>query len=69
MESLPNTLSLDEAYRAAYYLVANYISVEKNPSESLLLLRQYLHSDPSRWDDWLSSVARGLADDGTASPR
>lgn len=67
-DDLPDSLTLDEAFRAAFYMVDLYVSLEQKPSENLVLLLQYLHSDPARWDDWLASVRRGLADGGWASP-
>lgn len=66
-DELPDSLTLDEAFRAAFYMIQLYASVEPKPSESIELLLQYLHSDPARWDDWLASVRRGLADGGAAS--
>lgn len=67
-DDLPDSLTLDEAFRAAFYMVELYASLEHNPSEPLNLLLQYLHSDPARWEDWLASVRRGLANGGAASP-
>jgi hypothetical protein len=66
-DDLPDSLTLAEAFRAAYYLVELYASLEQKPSESLNLFLQYLHSDPARWEDWLASVRRGLADGGAAN--
>ncbi len=37
-DELPDSLTLDEAFRAAFYMVG-------------LLLLKYLHSDLARWDD------------------
>jgi hypothetical protein len=65
---LPDSLSLDEAFRAAFYMVLQYLQVENEPNESLVLLAQYLWSDPARWSDWKSAVARGLSDQGLANP-
>ena len=66
-DELPDSLTLDEAFRAAVYMVELYASLEPNPSEPLNLLLQCLHSDPARWEDWLASVCRGLADGGSQS--
>jgi hypothetical protein len=66
-EDLPETLTLDEAFRAAFYMVELWVSLEHRPSERPALLLQYLRSDPARWEDWLASVRRGLADGGAAS--
>lgn len=67
-QDLPDSLTLDEAFRSAFYMVDLYASLEHEPSEALALLLQYLHSDPASWHDWLASVRRGLADEGAASP-
>ena len=68
LSDLPETLTLDEAFRAAFYLVLNYLRLESEPNESLLLLAQYMWTDPARWDDWTAAVKRGLADGGVANP-
>jgi hypothetical protein len=67
-DDLPDSLTLDEAYRAAFYMVAQYFELESEPSPKLVLLLQYLWTDAARWDDWLSAVQRGLADGGLANP-
>lgn len=61
---LPDRLTLEEAYRAAYYMVEQYVALEDQPDVGLVLLLQYLESDPARWDDWVASVRRGLDDGG-----
>ena len=66
--ALPESLSLDEAFRAAYYLAEQYVSLEAEPDVGLVLFVQYLRSDPARWDDWKQAVRAGLADGGAASP-
>ncbi|MGI8591399.1 MAG: hypothetical protein ACR2M5_10495 [Nakamurella sp.] len=66
-DELPASLTLDEAFRAAFYMIQLYASLEPQPSERIDLLLQYLHSDPARWHDWLTAVRRGLADGGAAS--
>jgi hypothetical protein len=67
-EDLPATLTLDEAYRAAFYLVRDYVALESHPDEGLALLLQYLWTDPARWGDWTTAVRAALADDGLADP-
>ena len=67
-DGLPESLTLDEAFRSAFYMVELYVSLERKPSEELVRLLQYLRSDPASWHDWLASVRRGLADGGWASP-
>ena len=65
---LPVTLTLDEAYRAAFYLLLAYIRLEKRSSTGLFLLRQYMWTDPARWNDWQEAVREALADGGLANP-
>ncbi|WP_395639274.1 hypothetical protein [Pseudolysinimonas sp.] len=64
---LPTTLSLDEAFRAAFYLVERYLAVEDQPSDDLVLFMQYMRSDPARLGDWMNSVRRALTDGGAAN--
>jgi hypothetical protein len=45
---LPETLTLDQKYRAALFLADAYVSVEANPDEGLVPYHQYLQSDPVR---------------------
>lgn len=65
--TLPGSLSLDEAYRAAFYLVEEYLAAEEHPGDDLILLMQYLRSDPARLSDWKKSVRRALTDGGAAN--
>jgi hypothetical protein len=67
MRELPASLTLDEAFRAAVYMTEQYIGLEREPDEGLVLYLQYLRTDPARWDDWQSAVRRGLDDGGAAS--
>jgi len=66
-EGLPESLTLDEAYRAAFYMALRYLELESNQSDIALFV-QYLWTDPARWDDWLSAVSTSLADGGQANP-
>jgi hypothetical protein len=59
---LPDSLTLHEAFRAAYYLVLDYLKLEDEPSVDLVLLAQFMLSDPARWDDWEAAVRRSLID-------
>ena len=65
---LPPTLTLDEAYRAAFYLVLAYLRLEREPGSDLVLLAQYMWTDPARWSDWQEAVRRALLDGGLADP-
>lgn len=67
-DELPESLTLDEAFRAAFYMVLQYLELENEPDESLHQLAQYLWSDPARWSDWKSAIARALSDQGLANP-
>jgi hypothetical protein len=65
---LPDTLTLEEAFRATVYMILQYIGLENNPDESLVVLAQYLWTDPARWNDWKSAVDYALSDEGLANP-
>lgn len=67
-DSIPDILTLDEAYRAAFYLVLKYIALQGDPDDGLILLRQYMWTDPARWSDWKSAVAMAISDDGRSNP-
>ena len=67
-DATPETLTLDEAFRAAHYLTEAYVELEKQPDVGLVLFLQYLKSDPARWDDWKAAVRTALSDGGEASP-
>lgn len=54
-------LRLDDAYRAMFLFADQYVSMESNPDEGLVLFHQYMQSDPARWDDWQNAVARANA--------
>lgn len=46
-EPLPTSLTLDQAFRAAYFLTKQYVELEREPDVGLVLYEQYLHSDPA----------------------
>lgn len=66
--SFPETLTLDEAYRAAFFLADLYIGLESSPDEGLVLFHQYLQSDPARWEDWKRGVREAMRPDATPDP-
>ena len=68
-EQLPENLTLIEAYRAAFYMVEQYIALEEKPDAGLVLLQQYMVSDPARWDDWIVSVQRALYEPTAINPQ
>jgi len=57
---LPNTLTLEEAFRAALFMIEGYGDVESWESQDIVLLHQYMVSDPARWDDWQNAVVKAL---------
>lgn len=65
---LPETLTLEEAYRAAFFLTDLYVGIESTPDEGLVLFHQYLQSDPARWEDWKQSVRQALRRDSDIDP-
>jgi hypothetical protein len=62
------SLTLEQAYRAAFFLADQYIRAESNPDEGLVLFHQYLQSDPARWDDWTHAVRQALQPDAEPDP-
>jgi hypothetical protein len=66
--TLPETLTLDEAYRAAFFLTDLYVGIESNPDEGLVLFHQYLQSDPARWEDWKGAVRQALRPEANPDP-
>jgi hypothetical protein len=73
--ALPGQVSLDDGYRAAYYLVEQFAALEPDPDGGLAHLLDYLRSHPARRDDWDQAVRQALngarADDplGDEAPR
>ena len=57
---LPEALTLEEAYRATFFLADAYIRLQSNPDVGLLVFHQYLRSDPARWDDWKRALPTAL---------
>lgn len=60
-ERLPETLTLEEAFRAAYFMIQIYGDIEKWASADIRLLHDYMGSDPARWSDWKNAVRKALA--------
>jgi hypothetical protein len=61
--TVPATLTLEEAFRAAYFMADQYVALESSPDDWLVLFLQYLHSDPARRDDWNNAVRQALRAD------
>ena len=57
---LPENLTLEEAYRAAFFMTDMYLAMETTPDEGLVLFHQYMQSDPARWEDWEDAVREAL---------
>lgn len=66
--ALPRYLTLDQAFRAAYFMTEQYVALENEPDTGLVLYEQYLHSDPARWDDWTQAVRRTLPKNAPTDP-
>ncbi|MBG6095961.1 hypothetical protein [Nocardioides luteus] len=64
-DSTPIEVGTAAAFRAAFYLTEQYVSLETSPDEGLLLFLEYLRSDPASHDDWAQAVRTALADNGT----
>ncbi|GAA1880565.1 hypothetical protein [Lapillicoccus jejuensis] len=67
-DALPTTLTLDEAFRAAFFLTKQYVALEREPGEGLVLFGQYPQSDPARWEDWQKAVRRAVNADEAIDP-
>ena len=65
---LPETLTLDQAYRAAFFLADAYVGLESSPNVGLVLFHQYLQSDPARWEDWKRAVHAALRPEAGPDP-
>jgi hypothetical protein len=65
-QDLPVSLTLEEAFRAAYFMIQTYGDVESWRSEDIVLLHQYMESDPARWSDWKRAVSLAIANPTTA---
>ena len=66
--NLPETLTLEQAYRAAYFLTETYLDLETAPDEGLILFHEYLKSDPARWQDWKDAIREALRQDAASDP-
>jgi len=66
-DSLQTVLTLEEAFRAAYFMIQIYGDVEDWRSDDLVLLHQYMRSDPARASDWNHAVQMALAQPDTVS--
>lgn len=64
---MPESLTVDEAYRAAFYMMLGYQQRGDITGEYALLV-QYLWTDPARWEDWKDAVSRAMRDGGLANP-
>ena len=67
-DALPERISLDTAYRAAYYLVEQYAALEVEPGEGLTEFIDYLRANPARWDDWRQAVLHVMTNARTDDP-
>ena len=65
---LPATLTINEAFRSAFYMVLQYLEIEREVNEEVPLFAHYLWTDPGRGQDWEDAIRRALADGGLADP-
>jgi hypothetical protein len=61
-------ITLDDAFRAAYCMTDQYVTLEREPDAGLVLFQQYLHSDPARREDWKTAVRRALERNPATDP-
>lgn len=66
--TVPETLTLEQAYRAAFFLANPYVGLESSPGESLVLFHQYLQSDSARWNDWMQAVREAMRPEAVPDP-
>ncbi|MDQ4212834.1 hypothetical protein [Microbacterium capsulatum] len=66
-EEAGESLSIEEGFRAAFFIVDQYMSLEEEPDEGLALFHTYMVSDPARWSDWKESIEKARADPSAAS--
>jgi hypothetical protein len=64
---LPASLTLEEAFNAAYFMIQIYGGVESWRSEDIVLLHHYMETDPARWSDWKKAVGLALANPTAAT--
>jgi hypothetical protein len=65
-EQLPETLTLEQAFQAAFFMIEIYGEIENWASGDIVVLHQYLRSDPARWSDWKVAVQKALDDPNAA---
>ncbi len=57
---IPELLTPDQAFRAAFFMTDQYVALEREPDEGLVLFLQYLQSDPARWEDWKAAIRQAI---------
>jgi hypothetical protein len=67
-EPIPEALTPDMAFRAAFFMTDQYMALEREPDEGLVLFHQYLQSDPARWEDWKAAIRRAMSEDAGVDP-
>jgi hypothetical protein len=56
--ALPQSLTLEEAYRTTVYFVERYLSLEETPSVDFALFYEYMRSDPAAASDFTDAIRR-----------
>jgi hypothetical protein len=62
-EPIPEALTPDIAFRAAFFMTDQYMALEREPDEGLVLFHQYLQSNPARREDWKAAIRRAMSED------
>jgi len=57
---VPENVSVEDGYRAAYYLVEQYAALEPDPDGGLAHLLDYLRFHPARRADWEQAIRQAL---------
>ena len=65
-EELPGSLTLEQAFSAAFFMFEIYGEIEHWKSDDIFLYYDYMRSDPARWADWQEAIRRALANPETA---
>jgi hypothetical protein len=59
---LPKTLTMEQAFRAAFFMIEIYGDIEHWASQDIADLHLYMRADPARLGDWYEAVRRALKD-------
>ena len=57
---LPDSIPVSLGLRPAYFFFEQYLALEKEPVEEMVIFRAYLTGDPAAEEDWNDSVRRAV---------